>query len=724
MRLGGGTDNINGLSLSMPIQKVGNWTKDKFNLPAFRLNYQKAPEMYHQLGNRRIKLIVNQNNEVRILSCDYGPVILNQKASKDISTGAYCFINTEEAHWSTRMDKTPSKVKEILYGLGYASFTTYYKNIRCRNLYFLPYNNEPIFFHLITLRNETSHNKVVNLTEYLNINFDPGNLYLNRISTEFKCPTLIAKLNNPRRSNLFISCLSNDVKEFASQFESTRNETLFIKKRISDNKVFTNFITGNEQRAFLAEEINLKLEPKCEKQILFLIAYTDKEEEMSSILIRYKNVNPEKLFKNSINFWINFYNKFSREKDWVKRELIFNIHNSLAGVVYDAALKNNLLVQGGMYLCFPTDQKKFGAITFRDTYQMVMAISYFQPEIAKDTLRLCMKLQKQNGDLPRGYDLKGNTVESNDSDTELWFSLALSEYITTSKDYKFLDEIVSYKDGLKEIVYEHCKKAILYTINKIGYGEHGLLKFQEGDWNDYLNRVGKFGRGESVMNSALAVYSWSRFLQIAKGKKDSKFTHFLETEIEKNRKAVNNSFDKEWFIRGYTDKGEPVGSFASDRLFLNAQSFAVLGECSSKEKLANALKKAYQKCMTPIGPTLMSKPYSYPASEEITCCLYHTGEGENAGVWHIAGDFFALALFKVGFKKEAFEVWKRCTLYNHFKQYPHIWYGIWCSPDEFCSHFSKRYGFTQKWREENPNELAGAAIRVWSYLKLRQKETI
>jgi len=233
--------------------------------------------------------------------------------------------------------------------------------------------------------------------------------------------------------------------------------------------------------------------------------------------------------------------------------------------------------------------------------------------------------------------------------------------------------------------------------------------------------VGAEGKGESVLNSATAVYTWSYFLPLAKRRKDLEFVQVLEAEIEKVRAGVDKQFDREWFIRGFTDDGKPIGDHASDQLFISVQSFAALADCSDKSKLRKALLNAVKKCSTPLGPTLMSKPYSLPAPNDITYCQYLKGEGENAGIWWYQGHLLALALAKQEFVSEVWDMWRCMTCHRHVKLFPHIWYGTWCCPDTFNSYFSSQPGRTQKhgWnRTSYPNSYDSQAAQVWVFLRL------
>jgi elongator complex protein 3 len=63
-------------------------------------------------------------------------------------------------------------------------------------------------------------------------------------------------------------------------------------------------------------------------------------------------------------------------------------------------------------------------------------------------------------------------------------------------------------------------------------------------------------------------------------------SRFIET-AETYRKAAENAWDGDWFIRGYYDDGSPLGSCVSDECRIDsiAQSFAAFAGCSDIEKV-------------------------------------------------------------------------------------------------------------------------------------------
>jgi cellobiose phosphorylase len=318
-------------------------------------------------------------------------------------------------------------------------------------------------------------------------------------------------------------------------------------------------------------------------------------------------------------------------------------------------------------------------------------------DLAAASLRFVAKTQLASGDVPKIYNMRRDRRSHEfESDNELWFVLGCCESIAMSGRTELLDEVCSFWDQGEGTIWEHIKRAFYWVRDQVGTGRHGLILIRDGDWNDYLSLMGAEGRGESVVNSGTACRGFGHVLEIARRRGEASFAHEVEIYLANLQTAVAAAFDQGWFRRGYTDNGKPVGSYAENRVFLNAQTWAVLGKCGTAEQRRMALKNAIKHCHTDIGLTLMSRPYSSPAPDDISWCAIPAGEGENAGIWPQTIHWFVWALTEEGLLEEALAEWKCGTLHRHACQFPEVPYGIFNGPDCFSSKWSgKREGWTQ-----------------------------
>src|SRR5690606_30633017 len=115
--------------------------------------------------------------------------------------------------------------------------------------------------------------------------------------------------------------------------------------------------------------------------------------------------------------------------------------------------------------------------------------------------------------------------------------------------------------------------------------------------------------------------------------RDPIFAKECEERLSALRAAAAAGFDGQWFVRGYTDEGAPFGTLAEKRVFLNAQSWCVLGGCGTPAMRRSAMRAVLDHCHSDLGLTLMSRPYACPPPHDVSNCPIPAGEGENAGVW-------------------------------------------------------------------------------------------
>ena len=381
--------------------------------------------------------------------------------------------------------------------------------------------------------------------------------------------------------------------------------------------------------------------------------------------------------------------KLEPPEEWMKDECIWSYGQLLSFVSYDSSLGEYYLNLGGY------GWSKFGV---REDCETALVLAPWDKELAKSSLRWVAGTQLFNGDIPKQHDFKREKSFSGEfeSDNEIWFILGCGEYLKETGDTDFLGESVPYRDGKGERMWDHLKWAWYWIVNSIGKGSHGLILIRDGDWNDYLSRMGSRGQGESVMNSAMACRAFDLLAEMSLVCGDNMFHEEVIESVNILRTAVSASFDEKWFIRGYTDDGEAVGSYAEDRLFINAQSWAVLGKCGTPEQQRQGLLSAVEKCHTHIGMVLMNRPYSSPPPNKISWAPIPAGEGENSGIWPQTVYWMVWALAEAGLTDLALEEWAAMSLRNHARCFPQVPYGIFNGPDCYSSHFAGlREGYTQ-----------------------------
>jgi hypothetical protein len=382
----------------------------------------------------------------------------------------------------------------------------------------------------------------------------------------------------------------------------------------------------------------------------------------------------------------------SEVKPWLRDEVRWSAGQLYSFEAWDASVGEHYLNLGG-----------YGWIGFgaREVPETAIAVAGHDPALALSCLRWAAKIQHPNGDIPHCHDFRrvaaedAKTGHRKESDNEIWFVLACAEVVQMTGSREFLDEKLPFWNGESASVWEHIRRAVEWIFTGVGLGAHGLIRIADGDWNDYLSHIGARGFGESMMNTGMACRALDRLLPLARTR-DPVFAEQCQERLAALRAAATAGFDGRWFVRGYTDDGAPFGTLAENRVFLNAQSWCVLGGCGTPAMRQSAMRAVLEQCHSDLGLTLMSRPYPCPPPPQVSNCPIPAGEGENAGVWPQTVHWAIWALAELGWKTEALEVWERMSLRNHSRLYPEVPYGIINGPDCYSSHHAgDREGWTQ-----------------------------
>lgn len=230
-----------------------------------------------------------------------------------------------------------------------------------------------------------------------------------------------------------------------------------------------------------------------------------------------------------------------------------------------------------------------GARGFRDTLQDAWGVLPFNAPLAASKIKETLAHQHQDGHGVRGWlPLQPHHY----SDGPVWIAPAVTAYLKETGDYSFLDEEVPYLDGGSGTVLEHMLVGNRHLSEDLGV--HGLVLAHEGDWNDSLNWMGRAGRGESVWTSMALYYSLGLVSELAEQVlEDPALVDEMRDRATHIQIAIDKySWDGEWYLAGYSDVGNPVGSASNEqgRVFLNTQTWAILTGIAEGERRAACLR--------------------------------------------------------------------------------------------------------------------------------------
>jgi len=285
------------------------------------------------------------------------------------------------------------------------------------------------------------------------------------------------------------------------------------------------------------------------------------------------------------------------------------------------------------------DYARVFLIGFRDSLQDAAAIAAYAPQQAAASIKRTLAYQFADGSALRGWCPIDNHKYA---DSGVWLAMAVAEYLRETADYAFLEEKQGYFDGGSGTVWEHLVRSLDWF--EANLGSHGLPRLYFGDWNDSLN-IGRGGKGESVWLAMALVVAYVDAAAIAGhcGKTDEQ-KKFERCAASMRRTIETVAWDGQWYLRGFTDDGNPVGSHSctAGTIFSEPQSWAVMAglEPSRLERLALAVDS---KLRTPNGLVVCNPPFTEydPAYGRISCML--PGWGENGSCYCHVTAFQAVA---------------------------------------------------------------------------------
>lgn len=659
----------------------GVWKSDRSGLPFFNLDFHQgdAPwyPFYHFHGTGYNTVLTNRWGDVNLITSEYGisnltPVCLYARG------GFYPILKIGSEQYSLAMSDL-NKNTSIHYGIGYSEYSGEFQrdgiHVAVTYKIMTPFDFSRGYYVSMSIKNLSSKR----LEGTLSANAD----YWRRPTYKDRKEWMNLIEGSKKQTSKGLVALNNIDEHF--------DNTYLMGDETYDGKLV-------ESRLILEKQVTLSNQES--ENAVFKFGYNDDLTLARQSLSSFSEDAFAKTWKEEMK-GIDSLGAFG----WEHRESVWCYSQLLSMCFFDKSIDEYYIHVGGYALADnPSDPYDFG-FNMREVTESAMILASFNPRLAKSSLRWAARCQLKSGDMLRGYNNKGMVIEDaaqrlgrdfpDESDTEIWFLMACGEYYDITKDIDFFSERVPYRTKNETgTIWEHMVSTFDFIKNDIGVGPGGLIRMLHGDWNDYLSRIGEKGKGESMMNTGMMCKALIGMNEIAKKidpKKCAEITQFLKL-LQTN---ASRYFDQQWFVRSLDDEGRPIGGY-SDRLFINAQSWAALGKCGTEQQRRTALLKAVELCSTPIGMALISKPYSNPTPINISKATINPGEGENAGIWPQTVAWMIWALADEGLVDVAKDEWIKSTLANHNRLYPYVPLGIFNGPDCFSSHFAKEgEGWTQ-----------------------------
>ena len=240
----------------------------------------------------------------------------------------------------------------------------------------------------------------------------------------------------------------------------------------------------------------------------------------------------------------------------------------------------------------------------RDNLQIAVALLNYRPEKAKVEILECLRHQFRDGHAVLTWYPYDDTRYS---DQPFWIVWAVCELLKETGDRSILELPVAWQDGGEATVLEHVKAAVTRLLDD--RGRNGLVRIFFADWNDALN-IPPEEEAESVMLSEQFCLALKELRELMLWLGDEDYAAFCREAYDEMRAAVNRAaWDGGWYCRALAPR-ENIGSKDStgSKIYLNAQTWAVLGDVVPEDRLP-VLLKAVDGMERDFGFPLNDPPY-------------------------------------------------------------------------------------------------------------------
>ncbi len=594
--------------------------------------------------------------------------------------GRYVYIRDERSgeYWSLSWQPTPTRFGkyECRHGMGYTTIKTEYREIAGEVTYFVPLDAN-LEIWKCSLTNNSRIDVKLGIFPYVELCLghalvdlinQPNDQHFNIVNFDREIAAIVATKNywvtyhtatvkQPNQAwdqyvffttDLPIIGWDSSKDEFIGKWRSESDPLAIEEGRLRNTE-----ITAGDACAALQSELILLPGQKTEFVVLMGVSpVAEGIGNIREVIHKWRKLAVADRALNELKHWWDLY-LASVQVETPHREtnLMLNIWGKRQSWVTFNMARNAGYYHGG--LLFGTG--------IRDQCQDMMGPLLSTPDAVKERLLEVLSHQFKDGSTLHNYfKLTGQGEKTGHSDTPLWLPFAIVNYLKETGDFDFLYETVAYQDEGEGPVIEHLKKAIDYPLSNLT--ERHLPKFGPGDWNDTLDYVGRKGIGESVWVAEFLCFVLRETAELLDLINDDFTAAKYRDAYQKIADAVNKyCWDGEWYIRGTRDDGGVIGSASNEegKIFMNAQSWAVISGIASKERARIAMDSAYKLLNTPRGPKILSPAYRKldPGIGLATRCV--PGKKENGSIFNHVVSWAILAECLLGNSDRAFEYYKK-----------------------------------------------------------------
>lgn len=608
--------------------------------------------------------------------------ILRYRFNSDDKPGRYIYIRDDisKDYWSTSwqpVGKSKGYINYCRHGLGYTTIETEFDDIKSEVSYFVPLNKTYEIWKtkIKNISNRDRKLSVFGYAEFTNdsdYEQDSVNLQYSQFITRtyFKSNRIFQTINKhteekKENSRFFglvgspIISYDGDKKSFIGNYHTYGNPKAVIHGRCGNMLNYNSNSCG-------ALHTQFSLKPGQEKEILFILG-EHAEDRAEEIIAKYEHSDDKanrdlKELKRHWHSKLEAFKVYTPDENFNNMVNIWNAYQCLITSTWSRAAS----------LTYCGQRNGFG---YRDTVQDIQGIIHLTPRIAKKQLVFMLSAQVDNGaglplvkyshtpgseDTPEDFSYRKETGHTAyRADDALWLFPSLKKYLSETGELAYLDEFVPYANKGEDTIYNHLKKAIEFSMNRLG--ANGLPAGLHADWNDCL-RLGK--NGESTFVAMQLYLALSIMEEFSTMKKDVDYLKYLTQEKQQLYQRINRlCFEGDRYIRGITEDGQLIGSKDNKEasMWLNPQSWAVISGVADYEQREIILENVYQQLNTDYGARIMIPSFKKHAFSGALAAVYNGSTKENGSVFLQPQGWLILAEALAGHGNRAYEYYKESS---------------------------------------------------------------
>ncbi|WP_438434066.1 GH36-type glycosyl hydrolase domain-containing protein [Gorillibacterium sp. sgz500922] len=647
--------------------------------PAPWANYLGSPEYGAIIsGNAGGYSFVKSGANGRIIRYRFNSIMSDQP-------GRYIYLRDREngdfwsASWQPVGKSLDRYTSECHHGTAYTRIVSTYDDIQSETLYYVPLNKTHEVWRT-RITNTGTRPRKLSVTGYVEFT-NSGNYEQDSVNLQYTLFTSKTYF----RGNKILQAINENIKGHAGPDDSDENGAGIWRffglagaeaaRYDGDRDIFvgnyrdysnpygiekgcTNTLNFNGNSCG-ALQSDIELAPGETKELIYLLgAYA--ERGANAIQAHYQNAGVvDREWEELKSYWHSRLNRFQ--------------------VKTPSDNLNHMVNTWNAYQCFITFVWSRAAsfqycglrngLGYRDTVQDIQGIMHLDPEMARERLTLMLSAQVSNGgglplvkfDHNPGHEKTPDDPEygaetghpAYRADDALWLFPTLIRYLKESGNWGYVDEVIPYADKEAGTVYDHMKRAIQFSLDRMG--PHNMPAGLHADWNDCL-RLG--AKGESLFVAFQLYMAYNVFQELAERKGNEQDVAWaIKKREELDRTIQENAWEVDQFIRGFMEEGGVIGSREDTEasIWLEPQTWSVLSGAARPEQAKLAMDSVYQKLNTKYGAMVCYPPINRDGHPVLLMSLFNPTTKENGGIFSQPQGWLILAESILGNGNRAFE---------------------------------------------------------------------